>query len=151
MKKRNPPDIQIEDQDYFKERQKMGFQGWTYSVQRIDLLIIAISGAGIYIALESLKYCLEHHIACTAPIKSSGLIFILSIIFNLSNQFAGKLANKHDMFYWGDRLKKDESEANNENTLADLYSNISNVLNWISVSFMVLGLIIFTTYFFITF
>jgi hypothetical protein len=43
-----------------KERKKLAYEGMIYGLQRLDLLIITISGAGIYACLETqlVRVCL---------------------------------------------------------------------------------------------
>ena len=65
-----------------KNSKQMACNGWTYSLQRMDLLIISISGAGVYVILETLKYSLEHPLNCILLLKITGAFFVLSIIIN---------------------------------------------------------------------
>ena len=41
------------EMERIKDRQKLSAQGMFYSIQRMDLLIVSISGAGIYVCLET--------------------------------------------------------------------------------------------------
>lgn len=46
--------------EQIKDRQKLSSQGLQYSIQRMDVLIVSISGGGIYVCLETLKFIQEH-------------------------------------------------------------------------------------------
>lgn len=92
-----------------KERKQMAWQGWLYAVQRIDLLIISISGAGVYVCLETLKYHHQNPLENTNWIKAAGLILVVSILVNLISQFTGKSANKYDM-----QMSQLKIDSNNE-------------------------------------
>lgn len=77
-----------------KEISKTAWEGVIYSIQRMDLLVISISGAGIYICLESLKFLFEKGTcACNCKmhnpfgLKLSALFFTLSIIQNFISQW----------------------------------------------------------------
>jgi len=63
-----------------KERQKLSWDGLIYSIRRIDLLVNSISGAGIYICLETLKYLKENQIDLNLLIKVSGGMFLFILV-----------------------------------------------------------------------
>ncbi|GAA4075501.1 hypothetical protein GCM10022389_21530 [Flavobacterium cheonanense] len=73
---------------YHAERQKRVWESYFYSHQRIDILIIALSSAGIYICLETMKYLYEHNACCINPIiKISAFFLVLTILLNLISQW----------------------------------------------------------------
>lgn len=65
-----------------KERKKLSWDSMFYSIQRIDLLIVAFCGGGIYICLETIKYFVEKQLVVDPLIKVTGGIFLLGIILN---------------------------------------------------------------------
>ena len=64
---------------YFEDRKKMSWEGWFYAIQRIDLLIIAISGTGIYVALETLKYINDNSLVDSGLIKYAGVFLLFAL------------------------------------------------------------------------
>ena len=98
----------METKDDIRERKKMAWQGWTYSAQRIDFLIITICGAGIYTVLETIKFAIEKEIADVNLLKVSGGIFALSIVINFLSQLTGKWSNHHDMRWCHEKLCADD-------------------------------------------
>jgi hypothetical protein len=82
-------------QDY-KERKKLSWEAMFYSVQMMDLLIIFISGAGVYFCLEVL--ITDFGLICfpSLAVKFNLLIFIIAILLNFIGQYFGHKANYHD-------------------------------------------------------
>jgi small-conductance mechanosensitive channel len=73
---------------YHAERQKRVWDSLIYSHQRIDILIIALSSAGIYICLETVKYLYDKNVCCINPlIKISAFFLLIAIISNLFSQW----------------------------------------------------------------
>ncbi|MBL8002379.1 MAG: hypothetical protein JNL05_10495 [Flavobacteriales bacterium] len=68
-----------------------------YAIQRIDLLVISISGAGIYIVFETLKFMLQQRIALNpSTLEWGGVCFVLATLLNFASQWAGYYTNKHE-------------------------------------------------------
>ena len=80
------------------EQKKDAIEGWKYALQRMDLLIISISGAGVYVCLEAIKYSSEKNYQNVWLIKIGGLLFVLGIVINFISQHTGKLSNKYECF-----------------------------------------------------
>src|ERR1035437_428464 len=98
-----------------------------YSVQRIDLLLISISGAGIFACWEIFKYMHEQKMApCFCGLKISVTLFVTTIILNFISQFVSYQTHYTDL-----QGKKD---------LADTLNKCVIVLNWITVITMITGL-----------
>ena len=87
----------METKEDLFERKKMCHSGWFYAIQRIDLLIITISGAGVYVILEMLKFSRENPLPHLLALKVSGCFFIAAIIINFYSQITGMNANEQDM------------------------------------------------------
>lgn len=80
-----------EVRESIKDRQKLVWDSLFYTNQRMDLLIITISGAGIYACGEISKYFLEKKQPISDDIKLIAFLFVLSIIVNFISQwFASK-------------------------------------------------------------
>src|SRR3569833_544395 len=117
------------DKDYYKEHRKNSFTQWSYSIQRIDLLIVAISSGGIYIVLETLKYSLEHQLCYSLLLKLCGVVFVGAIIANFISQITGQRANDHEIKFSDEKLDDNEAGAQVQTFIADTYSNATGVLN----------------------
>lgn len=142
------------DMDRIKERQKLSWQGVFYGVQRIDLLIISISGAGIYVCLETLKYARDNSLDHSMLIKISGFILLLSIGFNFVSQIYGKKSNYYDYLWCEEKLNTNGSPTDAQKLKIDKYDNKSerfstktNYLTNISTVLMMSGLITIVVYF----
>ena len=141
-------------EDQAKERQKLSWEGMFYSMQRIDLLILSISGAGIYVCLESIKYLTDNKIDINHLIRLSGSSFLITIILNFLSQISGNKSNEQDYLMCQARIEAGE-EVNEEqkeqinfyDRKSDCYNKITTCLNYSSILFMFLGLIFIMCYF----
>lgn len=141
-----------------KDRQKLSWQGLFYSIQRIDLLIISISGAGIYVCLETLKYLKESSCHSSNLIKVSGFVLLLAIITNFISQFLGRSSNLKDYLMCEYQLdagkkptKKEKEKIDELDSQSERYNNWTGYFNYISASLMFSGLILLLIYFAIIF
>jgi len=135
-------------------RQKMNWEAMFYSSQRIDILIIAICGSGIYVCLETLKYLKENNFELSIIIKISGIIFVIGIIINFISQFYGRKANEYDFLTSqllidnkGEICEKDEGEYNDYLNKSIKITKYTDFLNYSSAIFMSIGLILLIIYF----
>src|SRR5690606_35288471 len=69
---------------------------WVYGHQRIDILIITISGAGVYVCLETVKYLKDNSEKVHWLVMASGILFLLAIILNLVSQWYSTRIQFHD-------------------------------------------------------
>lgn len=141
-----------------KEGRKNAYTGWFYAIQRIDLLIISISGAGVYVTLESLKYTFEKDIQNVYLLKIAGVLFVLAIITNFFSQYFGKEANEYHIRMCSAKLKADEpptdmqeTEIKNLDRRSEMWDNLTNWSNYLSAILMAIALIAEIVFFFITF
>ena len=122
-----------------------------YSEQRIDLLIIAISGAGIYVCLETIKFLSGQTDIIGVGIKLSGCFLLGAIIANFIGQLLAKHANKHDYLMCVCVEEQDNCGFNEHDKKAEAFSKWVNITNFLSMGFMFAGLILlvvfFSTYF----
>jgi hypothetical protein len=138
----------------WQENRKESFQLWLYAIQRIDLMIITISGAGIFIIFETLKFAYEKGIPNGIILKIAGVLFVFTIIVNFISQITGKKANDFDMQWCSANQKGGETptseqlkKINELNCLAGVYNTTTNNLNTISVVIMICGLLTITGYY----
>ena len=142
------------DMERIKERQKLSSQGIFYSVQRIDLLIVSISGAGIYLCLETLKYLKVNNIELGILIKWSGGILLLAIIVNFISQFLGNKSNYYEYLYCESILESNnkpsdiqQAEISKYDCISDVYDKFTTIFNYASALLMLSGLILLISYF----
>lgn len=139
-------------------RKKQSWDGMFYSIQRIDLLVISICGAGIYVCLETIKYLSTNKQECGLLIKLSGALFLIGIILNFLSQQFGYKANEQDylmcetLLEGGDKISDEEkAEADKFDKKADFFSSLTTWFNYASMTVMFLGLILTLIFFTITF
>jgi len=136
-----------------KNRQKLSWQGMFYTVQRLDLLIISISGAGIYVSLEALKFLKENKMETSYLIKVSGFILLLAIVLNFVSQILAYWSNYYDYLYCDEKL--DKKPKNEDYKIYEKKSDCYNLwnirLNLASALAMFLGLISLLSFFIVTF
>lgn len=144
----------INDMKNTIERQKQSWEGMFYSIQRIDLLIISISGAGIYVCLETLKFLTESQKEINLIIKISAVFFLFAIIVNFLSQIFGYKANENDYLMCQTEIESDSKpnesqkiEIENFDKNSDHYSKLTNWFNYASMLLMFVGLIMLMTYF----
>lgn len=125
-----------------------------YSIRRMDLLIISISGAGIYIVFQTLKEIKTANLEVCSPylLKLSGIIFLIAISANFVSQITGYRANKNEEGYALDELSKiegkdiDECKQKQFDKNVNLYNKATDILNIVSTILMFAGLILLTIF-----
>ncbi len=137
-----------------KDRQKLSWEGMFYSMQRIDLLIISISGAGIYVCLETIKYLTDASTCVSWQIKVSGATFLFAIILNFLSQLSGYKTNEKDYLMCqaeieaGNKISKSEQEQiDSYDRLSERYTTATRRFNYLSMLFMFIGLTSIMYYF----
>jgi hypothetical protein len=135
--------------DYWVKHRERALDAKWYAIQRVDLLIISISSGGIYIIFETIKFILEKQRSIDfMMLKLSGLFFALAIVFNLTSQFYGWNANKHESIYAGFKVRQErggevgEDKIDNTDRLVKISNRRLNIMNLISVAAMSLGLVL---------
>ncbi|TYC14768.1 hypothetical protein ES677_05150 [Bizionia gelidisalsuginis] len=121
-----------------------------YSIRRMDLLIISISGGGIYILFETLREFKtgKVDIENTALLLFCGLCFLVAITSNFVSQKTGFYSNDNEEKFINLELKKiqgesiDTCEQKGYDKNVIKYNRITNVLNLISIFLMLVGLIL---------
>lgn len=138
-----------------KERKKLSYQNMFYSAQRMDLLIISICGAGIYVCLETIKHLSNQNELIDILIKISGGLFVTGIITNFISQWSGYKSNEQDYLMCEAKLnagkkpnKCEETQIHEYDSISAIYSKWTNRLNILSMGIMFLALILMMVYFF---
>lgn len=134
-----------------------------YSMQRFDVLIISISGAGVYTSFEFMKFISTSTYFQMSPdiqnlniyYKITGVVFTLSIIANFFSQWTsyrstsmGIEATKGLVF----KIKEmdvDEKKTKKYQSLSDKLNKVTSILNFVTMFLMSLALVlmIFFTWF----
>lgn len=155
----------IED---LRENLKTSRTLWLYGHQRFDLLIISISGGGIYLIINIFQYFSPYNVKSVVGeytdfgmIKIAGGAFLLSIISNLLSQWASITVNychirirKLELLYKQNERNLtiiDLKEHKNMSEKANCYENINVYINISSIILMVTGLVLVAIYFLINF
>lgn len=103
------------------QARKEKFDSSLYAMQRIDLLLISISGAGLYAIWDIFKFLKTPTANTVDPllITWSALLFVLTILVNF---FAQLLSFYSNFYEWPSDWGK-----------------ITNAMNWASAIFMLVG------------
>jgi hypothetical protein len=112
-----------------------------YSIQRIDLLIIAISGSGIFASWELFKY-FNCEVCCFLDLKLATLFFVATIFINLTSQFFAYYSNYLEMQIevLKAETEQQESKINRKQKTSDLLDKLTHIFNLTSLSTVFLGL-----------
>jgi hypothetical protein len=137
--------------EYYKEYRKNSSTLWAYSVQRMDLLIVSISGGGLYVVLETLKTSLTSPFALIWMLKTSGAIFVAALMANFISQTTGEAVHRNEIRWADEKLDRDDVKAKEFETKSGLYSRATHALNIASMLLMLIGISLLISYFFITF
>ncbi|MDW3192964.1 MAG: hypothetical protein R8G66_11390 [Cytophagales bacterium] len=136
------------------EREKLAHQNMIYSIQRIDLLIISISGAGIYVCFETIKFLISKNLPPEISVKVAGGLFLIGIIINFISQLTGYETNKFDYLMYLVESESEEELSNDQKVERDRcdkksekFSKATYILNYASMGFMFAGLITLMIYF----
>lgn len=121
-----------------------------YSIRRIDLLIISISGGGIYVIFETLREFKTGNVQIENPniLLVSGLALLFAIILNLFSQYTGYYSNNYEERYINLELSKiegnkiDECEQENIDKKVNFYNKLTDFFNTSSLLLMILGIIL---------
>lgn len=151
--------MDYKDIESAKERMPLSWQGWFYSIQRVDLLIVSISGAGLYVCLETLRFFNDAFPELIGSVKFAGLFFVLSIVSNLLSQFTGKSANDFDYRMCKAIVSQKKDELRDDDCAkiavldhkAEVFTSWTNRLNLISLLSLFAGLIMTMIFFWINF
>jgi hypothetical protein len=141
--------------EFLRDQRQKILDSWMYSVQRIDLLIISISGGGIYVALKTLEFIKEHQMYNPIIIKIAGLLFVAAIVLNFSGQYCGLKLHEFDSYvnYYeteetNSRGKSDNSEnIKHYNKKVAILDKICSFLNYSCGILMLTGLFLIAWHF----
>lgn len=136
-----------QEKDRLNKHAELAYNNAFYAMSRIDLLIVSISGASIYICLEIIKYIKTQNLdISTIYFKLSGIVFVFSIIVNFIGQWASYKTNIIDYEIKKLAVAEDTSDKiKNLECDCTIYGKITNICNTLSTFSMLLGLILLIT------
>ncbi len=112
------------------ERQKLAYQNMFYSIQRIDLLIISISGAGIYVCFEAIKYLRTNNLCSSVWIKVAGALFLFAIIVNFISQLTSYKSNRDDYLKLDIETRSNDELTDEEKAQIESYDQSADRFDW---------------------
>lgn len=134
-----------------------------YSLRRIDILLITISGACIYIIFEFLKFmnttdsAIDFH-SHLILLKLSAIFSVGAIAVNFLSQIFGYHANRFEVLYSREQINQIEEGIDDVDCklrFIDLksknFNSLTNYSNIISAIFMGVGIILLVIYNLLTF
>jgi hypothetical protein len=144
----NPNSQKIDD---YKEQKKLMLKITEYGTQRIDLLIISVSGAGIYLCLETVKFYLAKNEQINCSIKISAAFFLISIFFNILSQYLSINSSDNYYEYYCELLEEhpDLKKVNIYKKKATENATSTEILNYLSGATLTIGAIILFIFFII--
>lgn len=108
-----------------------------YSIQRFDLLVISISGAGLYTIFETFKFFTIQHMKSdfTFP-RVAGIHFAIAIIINVVSLWSGYKANALELerteLLISEEKENPKKDASRSLKLRKLKVRIASFNNWTS-------------------
>lgn len=133
--------------EWMEDHHKESKQRENYSIARLDLLTISISGAGLYVTLEMLKFLLQGTTQMPAwPLKVVGVLFTAAIAVNFWSQHTGKRTNAAAA-QWAryEALKEMKGTEHPEQAKFDAdrecFGRMTKWLNIVATLLMVLGVV----------
>jgi len=81
---------------YTEDRQKRIWDSLFYSHQRLDILIITISSAGIYLCFETIKFQIQKGLVIEPIIKTAAISLLIAIMLNLITQWLSSKIHEYD-------------------------------------------------------
>jgi hypothetical protein len=127
--------------EYIKETYKRSWEDHGTSQKRFDYLIVTVSGTGIYLSLELMKFLYENKLPITASLKLSGIFLAISIILNFFAQFfTFNVFNSVLKLEQIDALdlKKDKSIVLKR---IRIYNQLGQIFMFLSILFMMIGIV----------
>jgi hypothetical protein len=148
------------DREYYVKHRERALANKWYAIGKFDTLIISISGGGIYVMFELMKYMRDDDVLKLVDItilKISGFLFTFAIICNFISQITGKKSNAEEATFASLEIKKIRNKAfdQNKKDWADFwggfYSDITGFFNTTSTISMIAGVLLLAAFGYVTF
>ncbi|QEE49628.1 hypothetical protein FUA48_08540 [Flavobacterium alkalisoli] len=133
-----------------QERQKRVWEALFYSHQRLDTLLIVISGTGIYVCLETIKFYSSKTEDVHWIIHLSAFLLLFAVITNFFSQWCASKVHQNDYCITVIDFQCEEESRERSEFLAEIqkheceisnYEKINNFLTIFSILLMSFGLI----------
>lgn len=141
-----------------KSQQKLSWKSMFYNIETIDLLIISICGAGIFVCLETIKFSYENELPITFTLRGAGVVFLIGIIANFISHFCNYKKNKLNDSISETKTDAEKKTSEDKRAIAEIFSKESETytklttgFNYASVVLMFTGLTLTMIFFLITF
>ena len=126
-----------------------------YSIDRFDILIIAICSGGLVFSLNFVKNILVSKVGCDfILVKISWISFGLSIIINLFSQVTSYIANDLELKITRSIIKQEkkkiEINLDKQEKNKNIMNNLTLIFNIISLMLLVLGVLLLIIFMIIT-
>lgn len=120
-----------------------------YSIRRMDLLVISISGGGLYIVFETIRVFKTENMLINniLLLKLAGISLLSAIVVNFVSQITGYHCNNYEEKYVQLVLEEiqnkniDKCLMDNYDRKSELFKRATKILNIVCISFMLLGLL----------
>jgi hypothetical protein len=126
-----------------------------FSERERDRILFVISGAGIYVCLEAIKFMHENVLTCGLNlIKASGIGFTLAVIALLTSHITAKQAGTYGYkseLNQETGLDEDLPYALKFKKISDTFNSLTSFLNKSAGVLIILSLVLTLTFFLITF
>lgn len=155
----------METFNYMKKKDITEYEKWVshlnntkdisnYSIRRIDLLVISISGAGLYIIFETLREFKTGSILIDNKnvLIWSGLTLLFGVMVNFISQITSYFANVNEEKYIYEELKRIEGKKFDEcfqsklDSKVKFYNRLTDFTNITSIVLMFVGLILLSIF-----
>lgn len=155
-KKKEETEVKVGVKSYTIERHKRIWDSLFYSHQKLDTLLITISGAGIYVCLETIKFYSPNPSSTPVLIKLAACILLFAIILNfISQKISSKVHSNDytiidiDFTCQEDGLDKTEytEKINKLECKILILEKINNIFSNLSILLMAAGLTIIVIFF----
>ncbi|HMQ77132.1 MAG TPA: hypothetical protein PKE21_13755 [Flavobacteriales bacterium] len=129
----------------------------SYSAGRIDLLVISVSGAGVYLVFETLKFLIAQKLHVEQDVLlCGGVCFVVATLVNFASQWTGYYTNRHEVCWAQYEHKRmgDEPMADDElqkqrkhDAQVRRYGWWTRRLNQVSTGAMLLGIVLLALFY----
>ena len=116
----------------------------------MDILIISVSGGGVYVCLEAIKFLHEQNLEISIVPKIAGVLFVIAVLVNFLSQYYSYKANYHDYLESQYKIAERSEDAAKEDLLSDQFDKKVTLTNKLSTWSMVIALIVLCAFFFIS-
>lgn len=130
------------------KRSEQSFLNMTNSRNRMDILIISVSGGGVYVCLEAIKFLHEQNLEVSNIPKVAGALFVIAVLVNFLSQYYSYKSNYHDYLESQYKIAKRPEDAAKEDLLSEQFDKKVTLTNKISTWSMVIALLVLCAFFF---